>query len=65
VTGQKMVIASRKKATDKKWSSLREKKPKRWRNDPHPRGIRSAVTSEFHRAGISQIDADLKISHPG
>jgi len=25
---------------------------------PHPRGIRSAVTSEFHGAGITLIDAD-------
>ncbi len=28
--------------------------------DPHPRGIRSAVTSEFHRAGITQINAERK-----
>jgi hypothetical protein len=35
------------------------------KNDPHPRGIRSAVTSEFHRAGITQINAERKrrISH--
>jgi UDP-N-acetylglucosamine 2-epimerase (non-hydrolysing) len=35
-------------------------------NDPHPRGIRSAVTSEFHRAGITQISRiEYKIVHTG
>ena len=35
-------------------------------SDPHPRGIRSAVTSEFHRAGITQItQIEYKIVHTG
>ena len=35
-------------------------------SDPHPRGIRSAVTSEFHRAGITQISQiEYKTVHTG
>jgi len=45
-------------------SKLKEKRLKiKAQSDPHPRGIRSAVTSEFHRAGITQIE--YKLVHTG
>jgi len=34
--------------------------------DPHPGGIRSAVTSEFHRAGITPVrfSEPTPVEHP-